>query len=80
MFPETSRFCSKYLDKVLIKYLKNICLYLFSASYLKVSVLYSAISKLPKISKHIFTPCVPLSKAFQRASGQRLIVTQQSSP
>lgn len=29
MFPETSRFCSKYLDKVLIKYLKNICLYFY---------------------------------------------------
>ena len=29
MFPETSRFCSKYLDKVRIKYLKNICLYFY---------------------------------------------------
>ena len=29
MFPETSRFCSKYFDKVLIKYLKNICLYFY---------------------------------------------------
>ena len=29
MFSETSRFCSKYLDKVLIKYLKNICLYFY---------------------------------------------------